>query len=127
MITGTHCIRGGSHGSLGLEDNALAFGTIVTEFGTHGEHHHPLRNTSKCEVKEVLKRIEPTFNSIPMSCDIPELDPYRLNTSSNIMVLLAMSHSQMQQALPSEDWFGSLKVSLETASILKSDKWITGK
>nr|CAH8861875.1 unnamed protein product [Trichobilharzia regenti] len=79
-----------------------------------------------CEdVKEVLKRIEPTFNSIPMSCDIPELDPYRLNTSSNIMVLLAMSHSQMQQALPSEDWFGSLKVSLETASILKSDKWIT--
>ncbi|VDQ10578.1 unnamed protein product [Trichobilharzia regenti] len=78
-------------------------------------------------VKEVLKRIEPRLNSIPVSCDIPELDPYRLNTSSNIIVLLAMPPSEMQQVFSTENWFQSLKLSLESASISESDEWITGK
>ncbi|CAH8861178.1 unnamed protein product [Trichobilharzia szidati] len=77
------------------------------------------------DVKEVVKRIEPRLNSISLSCDIPQLDPNQLNTPSNIIVLLAMPNSEVQQAFQSEDWFESLKSSLESASILESDKWIT--
>ncbi|CAH8860374.1 unnamed protein product [Trichobilharzia szidati] len=79
------------------------------------------------DVKEVVKRTEPRLSSIPLSCDIPQLDPNQLNTPSNIIVLLAMPHTEMQQVFPSEDWFDSLQSSLESASILESDKWITGK
>ncbi|CAH8860365.1 unnamed protein product [Trichobilharzia szidati] len=77
------------------------------------------------DVKEVVKRTEPRLSSIPLSCDIPQLDPNQLNTPSNITVLLAMPHSEMQQVFPSEEGFDSLQSSLESASILESDKWIT--
>ncbi|CAH8860368.1 unnamed protein product [Trichobilharzia szidati] len=77
------------------------------------------------DVKEVVKRTEPRLSSIPLSCDIPQLDPNQLNTHSNIIVLLAMPHSEMQQVFPSEEWFDSLQSSFESASILESDKWIT--
>ncbi|CAH8860362.1 unnamed protein product [Trichobilharzia szidati] len=77
------------------------------------------------DVKEVVKRTEPRLSSIPLSCDIPQLDPNQLNTPSSITVLLAMPHREVQQAFQSEEWFDSLQSSLESASILESDKWIT--